>query len=159
MDKLSSPTGDFGPYVATPIPQMKLDFHLVTADRWPDFEQLFVCKGGPRNCWCLVWRTNENKKTNPAKSGKKASMKNRLDHGTPIGLLAYSDNEPIAWCSIAPRGTYKSLGGDETKGLRLSVCICAFVHLNCVPVFGWPKKWFRWTDTNQRARFLVRARF
>lgn len=97
------------------IPQMMLEFHPVTADRWGDFEQLFECKSGPHNCWCMVWRTNENKITIPGKAGKKASIRNRVDRGTPIGLLAYSDNKPIAWCSIAPRDTYKSLGGDKTK--------------------------------------------
>ncbi|MCG8651480.1 MAG: GNAT family N-acetyltransferase [Pirellulales bacterium] len=94
---------------------MKLDFHPVIAERWADFEQLFESQGGPHYCWCMLWRPNENKKTMPGKPGKKASMKNRVDAGIPIGLLAYSDNEPIAWCSIAPRDTYRSLGGDETK--------------------------------------------
>jgi GNAT superfamily N-acetyltransferase len=27
--------------------------------------------------------------------------------------LAYLDNEPIAWCSVAPRETHQRLGGDE----------------------------------------------
>lgn len=42
-------------------------------------------------------------------------MQNRVEQGTPIGLLAYSNDEPVAWCSIAPRETYKSMGGDQTK--------------------------------------------
>lgn len=94
---------------------MKLDFHPVTSERWADFEQLFESKGGPHNCWCMVWRKNENKKRSPGKAGKKASMQSRVHCGTPIGLLAYTNNEPIAWCSIAPRDTYKVLGGDEAK--------------------------------------------
>lgn len=93
---------------------MNLEFYPVTADRWGDFEQLFECKGGPHNCWCMVWRRNEKEKTTPGKAGKKAAIKARVDRGTPIGLLAYSDNKPIAWCSVAPRDTYKPLGGDET---------------------------------------------
>ncbi|MBE9099842.1 GNAT family N-acetyltransferase [Vacuolonema iberomarrocanum] len=105
---------------------MKLDFHPVTADRWGDFAQLFESKGGPHNCWCMVWRNNENRKTIPGKVGKKSSMKNRVDQGIPVGLLAYSDNEPIAWCSIAPRDTYKSLGGDETKDCVWSLA-CFFI--------------------------------
>ena len=93
----------------------KITFHPVTAERWSDFERLFESRGGPHNCWCMVWRSNEHKKTIPGKAGKKASIQNRVKDATPIGLLAYSENEPIAWCSIAPRGTYKSLGGDEAK--------------------------------------------
>lgn len=105
---------------------MRLEFHPVTAERWDDFERLFEGRGGPHYCWCMLWRTNENKKTLPGKAGKKASMKNRVDHGTPVGLLAYAEDEPIAWCSIAPRDTYKSLGGDESKNSVWSIA-CFFV--------------------------------
>ena len=93
---------------------MVLEFHNVTKDRWNDFEELFECKGGPHNCWCMAWRTNENKKSVPGKSGKKLSIKRRVDEGVPVGMLAYFDNAPIAWCSIAPRDTYRPLGGDDS---------------------------------------------
>ena len=33
--------------------------------------------------------------------------------GEPVGILGYSDDEPVAWCSIAPRPTYRKLGGLE----------------------------------------------
>lgn len=94
---------------------MKIEFYPVTPERWDDFTQLFESRGGPHNCWCMVWRNNENKQTLSGKPGKKASMQNRVEQGTPIGLLAYSNDEPVAWCSIAPRDTYKSMGGDQTK--------------------------------------------
>ena len=28
---------------------------------------------------------------------------------TPVGILAYSEEQPVAWCSIAPRETYQAL--------------------------------------------------
>jgi GNAT superfamily N-acetyltransferase len=74
----------------------------------------------------MLWRTNENNKNIPGKAGKKASIKNRVDDGTAIGLLAYSDGEPVAWCSIVPRDTYKSPGGDETKKDVWSIA-CFFI--------------------------------
>ncbi len=43
-------------------------------------------------------------------------MKRRIEEGIPVGLLGYCDNEPVAWCSIAPRDTHRPLGGDDTKG-------------------------------------------
>ncbi|MBX2852012.1 MAG: GNAT family N-acetyltransferase [Phycisphaeraceae bacterium] len=108
---------------------MKLEFHPVTVDRWGDFEKLFESRGCPHYCWCMLWRTNECKKTIPGKAGKKAAMNNRVEDGTPIGLLAYQDRQPIAWCSIAPRNTYQSLGGDETKD-RVWSLTCFFVMRN-----------------------------
>ena len=105
---------------------MNLAFHLVTDDRWSDFERLIESKGGPHDCWCMAWRTNENAKTIAGKAGKKASIRQRVTDATPIGLLAYSGDEPIAWCSIAPRDTHKPLGGDQTLDDVWSVT-CFFV--------------------------------
>ena len=30
-----------------------------------------------------------------------------------MGIVGYSDDKPVAWCSIAPRPTYRKLGGLE----------------------------------------------
>lgn len=105
---------------------MHLDFHPVTEDRWNDFQELFEGQGGPHYCWCMAWRVNENKQAAASKAGKKASMKRRVRGGVPIGLLAYCSREPIAWCSIAPRDTYKPLGGDPIKENVWSLA-CFFV--------------------------------
>ena len=105
---------------------MKLEYHPVTHDRWEDFERLFESKGAPHNCWCTVWRNVEKTGNNPDKFEKKASMKAQIDGGVPIGILAYADNEPIAWCSIAPRETYRPLGGYETNKKVWSI-VCFFI--------------------------------
>ena len=34
----------------------KLEVHEVDAARWGDFEHLFESRGGPKSCWCMVWR-------------------------------------------------------------------------------------------------------
>ncbi len=106
--------------------QANRKFCPVTAERWHHLEQLFECKGGPHHCWCMVWRNNENKKSMPGKTGKKASMKRRVDEGVTVGLLAYQNEIPIAWCSIASRNTYRPLGGDETISDVWSL-VCFFI--------------------------------
>jgi GNAT superfamily N-acetyltransferase len=50
---------------------------------------------------------------NNNKPNRKKFIKQRVWAGTPIGLLAYVKDEAIAWCSLAPRETYRRLGGDE----------------------------------------------
>ena len=35
---------------------LNLEFHEVDAARWGDFERLFESRGGPKSCWCMVWR-------------------------------------------------------------------------------------------------------
>ena len=43
-------------------------------------------------------------------------MRRKVCEGVPIGLLGYSNDEPVAWCSIAPRTTYRDLGGPTSIG-------------------------------------------
>jgi GNAT superfamily N-acetyltransferase len=81
---------------------------------WADFEGLFQSQGGPSYCWCMAWRmTKEELKENTSANRKKFIQQRVMDK-TPIGLLAYMNSEPIAWCSVAPRETYQRLGGDES---------------------------------------------
>lgn len=68
-----------------------------------DFEQLFESKGGPKHCWSRLCRTE-----------KKQAMREKITNGIPAGLLGYIDGEPVAWCSNAPRETYRTLGVDKT---------------------------------------------
>jgi GNAT superfamily N-acetyltransferase len=44
---------------------------------------------------------------------RKEFMKERVWSGIPVGLLGYVDNEPMAWCSVAPRESYRRLDGAE----------------------------------------------
>ena len=89
-----------------------LEFRPVTLDRWPDLAALFDGRGGPKYCWCMVWRPwpagLERSRPN-----KRAEMERTVLGGTTVGILAYVEGEPVAWCSVAPRETYRKLGGDE----------------------------------------------
>lgn len=40
-------------------------------------------------------------------------MRSRVADGGPVGILGYLEGEPVAWCSIAPRPTYRRLGGPD----------------------------------------------
>ncbi|GAB3337061.1 GNAT family N-acetyltransferase [Larkinella ripae] len=86
----------------------------VSKNNWADFEALFQSKGGPGYCWCMAWRKTKEELKHNTSANRKRWMKERVDDRTPVGLLAYLDQEPIAWCSIAPRDTYQRLGGDES---------------------------------------------
>lgn len=89
-------------------------FHEVDQSRWPDFVRLFESRGGPKNCWCMVWRGTSKERTDAA--SRRAGMERRIASEIPVGLLGYVDGEPIAWCSVAPRSTYRRLGGPEHPG-------------------------------------------
>jgi GNAT superfamily N-acetyltransferase len=47
--------------------------------------------------------------------GAKAQILSRVDAGTPIGLVGYSDGVPVAWVSVAPKPSFAgNLGGPES---------------------------------------------
>lgn len=90
----------------------KLHICPVEPERWPDFEMLFEERGGPKNCWCMIWRDYVRGEEGNDKGDRKAGMRGRISSGIPVGLVAYLDDAPVAWCSVAPRHSFKkSLDG------------------------------------------------
>jgi GNAT superfamily N-acetyltransferase len=93
-------------------PDPPLTFRPATKATWPDFDALFSAPGGPNYCWCMVWRrTPEELHEHPKGRTRKPLIKSRIDAGQTIGLIGYLADEPVAWVSIAPRDTYRELGG------------------------------------------------
>lgn len=95
-----------------------LKFREVDAKRWADLERLFESRGGPKHCWCMVWRATNEERKQPRGMVRKGMLKLRVDDGATIGVLGYLDGEPVSWCSIAPRTTYLRLGGPPVAGVR-----------------------------------------
>ncbi len=108
----------------------RLEFHDVDRDRWADLESLFESRGGPKYCWCMVWRPMPPGADRADSGAKKSALRDQVDDDIPIGILGYLDGEPAAWCSIAPRSTYRDLGGlkdpAEAKASVWSL-VCFFV--------------------------------
>ena len=106
----------------------RLAWHEVTPDRWGDLERLFMAPGGPKHCWCMVWRSMPKAESRTDSKPKKAALARLVRDGKPVGILGYLDGEPAAWCSIAPRTTYRALGcvddpADEPDSVWSLVCM------------------------------------
>jgi GNAT superfamily N-acetyltransferase len=93
----------------------RIIFKEVTSDNWSDFEALFECRGGPKACWCMVWRATPAEAKHKDGASRKAAMHHRVASGITVGLLGYLDQEPVAWCSVAPRSTYRRLVDDHNR--------------------------------------------
>ena len=94
-------------------PPVHIEVHEVDAQRWPDFECLFESRGGPKWCWCRMFRRDESGRTAHTRVAMKSAMERKIESGVRVGLLAYRDGEPVAWCSTAPRATFVLYGRPE----------------------------------------------
>ena len=105
----------------------RLVFHEVDASRWADFEHLFQSRGGPKACWCMLWRATPIEAKRKDGASRKEAIAARVSAGVPIGLLGYLDREPVAWCSVAPRSTYRRLVEDDSSDEGIWSIACFFV--------------------------------
>ena len=85
-------------------------FHPLTPERWPDFEKLFGPRGACGGCWCMYWRLTRAQFTEQQGELNHHNIKALVDSGDIPGILAYSSDEPVGWCSIAPCEEFPTLG-------------------------------------------------
>ena len=78
---------------------------LPAAGRWDDFASLMA----PRGCVCMSYR-NSSLDT----AGRVAHMRALCASDPGPGVLAYVDDEPAGWCSVAPKSTYRALVNSRT---------------------------------------------
>jgi GNAT superfamily N-acetyltransferase len=76
----------------------------------------------------MVWRAMPPGQSRRDSQAKKAVLENRVREGVPVGIVGYLDGEPVAWCSIAPRDTFRDLGGqvdpaDASENVWSLVCM------------------------------------
>jgi len=107
----------------------ELTIATVDGTRWADLDQLFEGRGGPHYCWCMAWRQMPSKLRGD-KAAKKAQLKERVRTGTPIGILGYVGGEPVAWCSVGPRASFRRLPEEYNRGRVENVwsIVCFFIH-------------------------------
>ncbi len=107
-------------------------FYPVTKRNWKDFEKLFGEKGACAGCWCMYWRLKQSVLDAQKGNGNKRAMKKIISSGNIPGILAYSEGEPIGWCSVAPREDFSRL--DNSRILKpvdeksVWSVVCFFIH-------------------------------
>jgi GNAT superfamily N-acetyltransferase len=87
----------------------KIKILPVTPELWKDFTRLFGKKGACGGCWCMFWRQTRAEFEKSKGDKNRRAMKRLIDSGHVPGLLAFVDDEPAGWCSVAPRETFSAL--------------------------------------------------
>jgi len=94
----------------------KTEFHPLTPDRWSDLEKLFGKHGASGGCWCMWWRLRRSDFVKQKGEGNRKALKRIVDSGEVPGILAYVNQEPAGWCSIAPREKFVTLERSRVLG-------------------------------------------
>lgn len=63
----------------------------------------------------MVWRRTAAEARHHDSASRKEQMLERIAAGLPVGLLAYDGSDAVGWVSIAPRDTYRNLGGPPAR--------------------------------------------
>lgn len=87
----------------------ELEFHPLIPERWKDLEILFGKTGACDGCWCMWWRLKRSQFEKQKGLQNKKAFKKIVDSGEIPGILAYTNGQPIAWCSVAKRRMYPVL--------------------------------------------------
>lgn len=120
MQKLDSGSGSFR-------------FEELRPDLWFALKRLFGPKGACAGCWCMWWRFELGKPWNQVQGEpNRKAMKKLVQSGKALGVLAFSGDEPVGWCSFGPRLDFPRLNRVKAYerddiGDVWSV-VCFFVH-------------------------------
>jgi hypothetical protein len=104
------------------MPSPKLAFREVDRHNWGDFEQLFAARGGPKSCWCMVWRAKAAEAKSADGNSRKAAIHSRVRDGVPIGLLGYLAGEPVPGVRLPRAQPIVRLAGRMTLAMRQMRC-------------------------------------
>jgi len=120
-----------GAWHLSPEALPKLEFQPVTPDRWPDLERLFGPRGAFGGCWCMWWRVTRAEFEEGQGEGNRLSLKRIVNSGEIPGLLAYTGEQPVGWCSVAPREAFPVLQRSRVlkpvDGQRVWSVVCFFI--------------------------------
>jgi hypothetical protein len=92
-----------------------LHYQPLMSEHWPDLERLFGEKGAFSGCWCMWWRLTGPQYKECRGQANKDAFKSVVEAGEVPGILAYSGDEPIGWCAIAPRDAYLRLREERIR--------------------------------------------
>lgn len=87
----------------------------VTAERWPDLVELFGDNGASSGCWCMWFRVAPKTWSANGNEGNRVAMQRIVADDEVPGLIAYADNRPVGWISVAPRIQFERIVGPPEK--------------------------------------------
>ncbi|HKR06434.1 MAG TPA: GNAT family N-acetyltransferase [Bacteroidia bacterium] len=81
----------------------KLITYPLDKSRWNDFVKLFGERGACGGCWCMTWRLKSSDFEKMKGEKNRKAIQKIVNSGEPAGVIGYVNDEPVAWCAVAPR--------------------------------------------------------
>lgn len=88
----------------------RLEIRPLTTENWSDLVELFGPSGAYGGCWCMWWRLTRAEFEHNKGAGNRRALERLVKAGEVPGLLGYLDGAPVAWCSVAQRAAFATLG-------------------------------------------------
>jgi GNAT superfamily N-acetyltransferase len=110
-----------------------IETRVLRPDDWPTIARLFGDNGACGGCWCMWWRVPRGGKLWEEVKGRRNrdSLRRGIRTGKVHAVIAFSDDEPVGWCSFGPRPTFPRL--ERVRALRRKVSedtwsiVCFFI--------------------------------
>lgn len=114
------------------LPSPNILYKQLSTSTWKDFEKLFGERGACGGCWCMYWRLSAKEFEKQKGEGNKKAIKKLASQNKVIGLIFYTDDLPVGWCSVAPREDFPRLANSRVlkpvdENPVWSV-VCLFIH-------------------------------
>ena len=86
-----------------------IEVRPATPARWGDVERVLDHRGSVKGCWCMFFRADPRAWRTGTDEDNRRAMRGLVEAGVHPGLLAYRDDEPVGWVSVAPREQFSRL--------------------------------------------------
>lgn len=87
-----------------------IEIQRVGPGQLADLETLFSSRSTLRGCRCMIFRFGpDGTVPEPNGEARQRAMAELVRADVPVGLLGYAEDTPVAWCSVAPRDTFRGL--------------------------------------------------
>lgn len=87
----------------------RIEYHPVTQACLGDVKRFAKKYGKFGYCACMRWRLRSTDFQRTTKEERNAHLEQLVQDNVPVGILALDADEPVGWCSVAPRETYHAL--------------------------------------------------
>ena len=88
---------------------MSVEVRALAPGDWEALSALFGPRGACAGCWCMAWRVPQKQWEAQRGEGNRRAFQGLVKRGRATGVLALSDGEAVAWCSVGPRADFAGL--------------------------------------------------